>query len=257
MTWALDLDGVIWLGAELIRGSAAAVTALRARGERVVFLTNNSNKMVGDYVEKLEHMGISASTADVVTSAQAAASLLEPGTTALVCGGPGVTEALVERGVQARTSGPADAVVVGWHDEFDYDRLTAAASAVLGGARLVGTNADATYPTPDGVIPGGGALLAAVAYASSTVAEVAGKPNPPMVALVESRFGPVAHMVGDRPDTDGFLARRLGAKFHLVLTGVTAESDLPVDPEPDSVAPDLATLVARLGAGQDAALAGQ
>ncbi|HUR23038.1 MAG TPA: HAD-IIA family hydrolase [Acidimicrobiales bacterium] len=246
MTWALDLDGVIWLGDELIRGSAAAVTALRDRGERVVFLTNNSNKIVGDFVDKLERMGVATSADDVVTSAQAAASLLEPGITALVCAGPGVIEALEARGVGVVSAGPADAVVVGWHDEFDYGRLSAAAAAVRAGARLVGTNEDATYPTPDGLIPGGGALLAAVAYASSTVAEVAGKPNPAMVALVESRVGEVSDMVGDRPDTDGVLARRLGARFHLVLSGVTTEEELPADPEPDDVAPDLATVVTRI-----------
>lgn len=249
MTWALDLDGVIWLGDDAIRGSAAAVAALRGLGERVVFLTNNSNKVVSDYVAKLAGMGISASSDDLVTSAQAAASLLEPGTTALVCAGPGVTEALEARGVEAVTSGRADAVVVGWHDGFDYGRLTAATTAVLGGARLVGTNDDATYPMPDGVIPGGGALLAAVAYASGALPEVAGKPNQAMMDLVESRFGSVEHMVGDRPDTDGLLAGRLGARFHLVLTGVTREAHLPVEPEPDTVAPDLATVVAREGPG--------
>lgn len=247
MTWALDLDGVIWLGNDLIRGSAAAVAALRAQGERVVFLTNNSNKVVGDYVAKLERMGIATSPEEMVTSAQAAASLLEPGSTALVCAGPGVAEALTEREIEVVASGPADAVVVGWHPDFDYDRLTTAATAVMSGARLVGTNDDATYPTSDGLIPGGGALLAAVAYASSAVAEVAGKPNPAMVALIESRVGPVSDMVGDRPDTDGLLALRMGARFHLVLSGVTQEPDLPVDPEPDTVSADLATVVTNRG----------
>ena len=246
MTWALDLDGVIWLGDALIPGSDAAVAALRRRGEHVVFLTNNSNRVVGDYVAKLEAMGIPTSVDEVVSSAQAAAALVEPGTTAVVCAGPGVTEALEQRGVKAVESGPADAVVVGWHAEFDYGRLTVAAHAVMGGARLIGTNDDATYPTPTGPIPGGGSLLAAVAYASGADPEVAGKPHPAMVDLVQSRVGTVDHIVGDRPDTDGFLARRLGARFHLVLSGVTDESRLPVDPEPDTVAPDLASLVEAL-----------
>ena len=249
MTWAVDLDGVIWRGDTPIPGSADAVAALRDRGHRVVFLTNNSNKRVEAYVAKLADAGVPADEADVVTSAQAAASVLESGTTALVCAGPGVEEALVARGVQVVADGPADAVVVGWHEEFDYQRLTAAAAAVKGGARLIGTNDDATYPTPDGEIPGGGALLAAVAYASSAEAEVAGKPHPAMVALVEERVGPVEVMVGDRPSTDGMLARAMGARFALVLTGVTRDDDLPVEPEPDVVGDDLAAVVEEYGDG--------
>ena len=245
MTWALDLDGVLWRGETAIPGSAGAVAALRSSGERVVFLTNNSYERVDAYVAKLERVGVSASPDDVVTSGQAASSLLERGTTALVCAGPGVVEALDAAGVKVVTEGAADAVVVGWHSTFDYEGLTAAMCAVLGGARLVGTNDDATYPTADGLIPGGGALLAAVAYASGATPEVAGKPNPAMVELVRSRVGPVEMMVGDRPNTDGLLARNLGARFALVLSGVTQESDLPVEPEPDEVAPDLATLVTR------------
>lgn len=243
MTWALDLDGVLWRGDTAIPGSAGAVAALRSRGERVVFLTNNSHGRVDAYVAKLERVGVAATADDVVTSGQAAASLLERGTTALVCAGPGVLEALDAAGVKVVEEGPADAVLVGWHSTFDYERLTLATAAVLDGARLVGTNDDATYPTADGLIPGGGALLAAVAYASSTTPEVAGKPHQAMVDLVASRVGPVEIMVGDRPNTDGLLAANMGARFALVLSGVTTEADLPVDPAPDLLAPDLATLV--------------
>ena len=249
MTWAVDLDGVLWRGDTPIPGSADAVAELRRRGHRVVFLTNNSHNRVEAYVEKLEAAGFPADAADVVTSAQAAASLVEPGSTALVCGGPGVEEALAARDVETVRDGPADAVVVGWHPEFDYERLTAAAAAVKGGARLIGTNDDATYPTAEGEIPGGGAILAAVAYASSVTPEVAGKPHEAMVVLVADRVGPVEVMVGDRPSTDGMLARAMGARFALVLSGVTGPDDLPVEPDPDLVADDLAAVVAEQGDG--------
>lgn len=243
MTWALDLDGVLWRGDTAIPGSADAVADLRRAGHRVVFLTNNSHQRVDAYVAKLERVGVEVDAEEVVTSAQAAASLLESGTTALVCAGPGVVEALEKAGVEAVEDGPADAVVVGWHSDFDYGRLTSAMAAVLGGARLIGTNDDATYPTQDGLIPGGGSLLAAVAYASGATAEVAGKPHDAMVAMVESRVGPVEVVVGDRPNTDGLLARNMGARFALVLSGVTSEDQLPAEPEPDLVAPDLAAVV--------------
>ena len=243
MTWALDLDGVVWLADTPIRGAPEAVARLRGRGERVVFLTNNSSPTVGDYVKKLDGMGIATEADDVLTSAQAAARLLAPGDTALLCAGPGVAEALEARGVRVVRHGRADAVVVGWHKDFDFDRLAAATAALHKGARLIGTNEDATYPTPEGPLPGGGALLAAVATAGGVAPVVAGKPHTAMAELVAERVGPVAVMVGDRPSTDGAFARRLGARFALVLSGVTSPFDLPVEPAPDEVAADLAGLV--------------
>ena len=261
MAWILDLDGVVWLSEQPIAGSPEAIAALRAAGHRVIFLTNNAGPPVAELVAKLEGMGVPATPAEVVTSAQAAASLLEPGSTVLLCAGAGVREALEARGVHVVRDGDADAVVVGFHRDFDYDRLTAAFLAIHHGARLIGTNDDTTYPTPDGPIPGGGAILAAVVAAAGIEAEVAGKPYAPMAALLAERLRLVDQrgrdgdgggvgvaegtiLVGDRPSTDGLMARRLGVPFALVLSGVTGEE--PVDDPPEHVVADLATLVAEL-----------
>ncbi len=243
MTWLLDLDGVVWLTDKPIEGSPEAVGQLRERGERVVFLTNNSSREVGDVVSMLEGMGIEASPEDLITSGQAGAALVEPGETVLVCAGPGVDEALRERGAKTVREGEADAVMIGWHRDFDFERLTAAVRAVKGGARLLATNDDATFPSPEGPVPGAGALLAAVIKASGAEATVAGKPHEPVAKLIKERFGEIATLVGDRPSTDGLLAQRIGAQFLLALSGVTKKEDLPVEPEPDEVGPDLATLV--------------
>jgi len=243
VTWIIDLDGVVWLADSPIRGAADAIARLRSSGKNIAFVTNNSAYVVTDLLRKLHGMGIGAADNEILTSAQAAATLVAPGETALVCAGRGVDEALQRRGVRTVRSGRVDAVVVGWHREFDYDALTAAVRAVQNGARLIGTNSDATYPTPTGPLPGGGALLAAVSYASGAEPEVAGKPNRPMVNLVRERIGRVEVVVGDRAETDGVLAHRLGARFALVLTGVTERAHLPVSPEPAVVADDLARLV--------------
>ena len=246
MAWILDLDGVLWLSDEAIPGSADAVARLRARGDRVLFVSNNSSARVDEYLSKLDRLGVPTESPDLVTSAQAAASLLEDGQTAMLCAGAGVEEALEARGVHTVRRGKADAVVVGWHRDFDYEGLTHAAQAVMAGARLIGTNDDATYPTPDGLIPGGGAILAAVATASGVEPTIAGKPHAPMVELVRSRLGgdlDGSTVVGDRPSTDGLFAQALGVCFDLVLSGVTKEGNLPVDPEPTEVAADLSSLV--------------
>jgi 4-nitrophenyl phosphatase len=253
-----DLDGVIWRGDTPIAGSADAVGALRAAGARVVFLTNNSSGRVGDYVTKLAAVGIETTADDVGTSAQAAAALLahelSSGARVLACAGDGVVEALHAVGFDVVEQGPADAVVVGWHRTFDFERLRRASDAVRDGARFVATNSDPTYPSADGLLPGAGALVAAVATASGRTPEVAGKPEPPTVALVQARFGNDGVMVGDRPSTDGALAQALGWPFALVLSGVAGragEEGIP-DPPPAYVAADLAALVTQL---QDAPMA--
>ena len=248
MTWLLDLDGVVWLAEDPIPGSAEAIARLRDElGRRVVFLTNNSSATLDEYLTKLARCGVPTEAEDLITSAQAAATLVEPGETALVCAGPGVEEALVARGVRTVREGAADAVVVGWHRDFDFARLTAAFDAVHGGARLIGTNDDATYPTPQGPLPGGGSILAAVAYASGAEPTVAGKPFGPMVDLLRLRVSDPELMVGDRPSTDGRFAEAVGIPFGLVLSGVTSPEAPPLEPPPAHVARDLAALVAQYG----------
>jgi glycerol-1-phosphatase len=251
VTWVLDLDGVVWLADQPLPGAADAVARLRAAGERVLFVTNNSYPVVADQEAKLARIGIPAQ-GDVMTSAMAAAGLVEAGQRVLVAGGPGIREAVTARGAAAVDAGdPAaedaaavDVVAVGFHPEFDYERLRRAARAVDAGARLVATNDDATYPTPDGPIPGGGSLVAAVAYATGVTPIVAGKPHAPIADLVRAVGGDVGTVVGDRPETDGAFAGTLGYRFALVLTGVTQPGDLPVEPVPDVVADSLAALVA-------------
>ncbi len=250
VTWVLDLDGVVWLGDQPIDGARAAVARLRADGHRVLFATNNSAVPRAEQEAKLERFGIPA-RGDVVTSAMAAARLVEPGQRVLVCGGPGIVEAVTERGALAVREGDADAVAVGFHRDFDYERLRVAVRAIQRGARLIATNDDATYPTPEGPIPGGGAIVAAVAYAAGVEPVVAGKPHRPMADLVRAMGGEHGTMVGDRPETDGAFATALGYRFALVLTGVTTAADLPVSPAPDVVAPSLPALVEGIATAHD------
>jgi HAD superfamily hydrolase (TIGR01450 family) len=240
--WALDLDGVVWLDEQPIAGAAEAIARLRDRGEEVVFCTNLSSRPVAEAEAKLARHGIDAAGA-VLTSAMAAAQLVEPGERVLACAGPGVVEELERRGAEVTVDGDADAVVVGLHLDFDYERLRRAATAVRRGARLIGTNDDPTYPTPDGVIPGGGAILAAVSVAAGVAPTIAGKPYAAMAELVRGRLGEGGTVVGDRADTDGRLARRLGYRFVLVLSGSTSAAEAG-DAGADAVHPDLAAAVA-------------
>jgi HAD superfamily hydrolase (TIGR01450 family) len=245
-----DLDGVVWLSHEPIPGSVVAVAQLRAAGHRVLFVTNNSSARVELQEAALHAIGIPA-VGDVLTSANAAALLIEPGERVLVCGGEGVVQAMIGRGAVVVGSGgdthdvdgPIDVVVVGFHRTFDYEEMLRASRAVRNGARLIGTNDDATYPTPDGPIPGGGAILASIVTASGVEPIVAGKPHQPMAALVRTTIGESAAsnavMVGDRPETDGLMAATLGCRYAHVESGITPPGSTVV-PTPWLIAANLA-----------------
>ena len=243
--YVCDLDGVVWLADVAIAGAAEAIAVLRARGERVVFVTNNSAVPVGEQEAKLARFGIPAH-GDVLTSAMAAAPLLRPGDRAIVIGGAGIIDELTGRGVEIVPGGLADAVVVGLDLNFTYQRLAIASTAIRDGARFIVTNDDSTYPAPGGLVPGAGSLAAAIATAAGRGPDVvAGKPHQPMVDLVHTLLGPAGMVIGDRDDTDGAFARNLGYGFALVLSGVLTEADVPrLEHQPDLVASDLSALVA-------------
>ena len=269
MAWALDLDGVVWRGTEGVPGSAEAVRLLQEAGERVLFVTNNSGRPVVDTEEKLAALGIDA-MGGVVTSGMAAARLVSPGERVLGMCGPGCREELERVGVEVVRADlvearRVDVVVVGFHEDFDYWGLAAGVQAVIGGARLLGTNDDVTFPAHDGLRPGAGSLLAAVVAATGATPELAGKPYVPMCDLVRELAGEpdafavgadtsaVGHvMVGDRPDTDGRFARAMGWRWSLVLSGLIGAGDLPVDPDADTVHDDLLACVQDHLAGQAA-----
>jgi HAD superfamily hydrolase (TIGR01450 family) len=240
-----DLDGVVWLSHEPIPGSVEAIADLRAAGHRVLFVTNNSSARVEVQEASLAAIGIPAE-GDVLTSANAAALLIEAGERVLVCGGEGVVQAVLERRAivaDSDSGDPVDVVVVGFHRTFDYDEMLWASRAARNGARLIGTNDDATYPTPDGPIPGGGAILASIVTASGVVPTVAGKPHEPMAELVRATIGVAASkravMVGDRPETDGLMAMTLGCRYAHVESGITSPGTT-VTPTPDMIAANLA-----------------
>jgi HAD superfamily hydrolase (TIGR01450 family) len=248
---ALDLDGVLWRASMPIPGAVEAVAALRATGVHVLFVTNNAGPTVAEHEAKLEALGVPAAGA-VLTSPMAAATLLRPGERVLVAGGAGIAEAVESAGAVAVSYDAADAgagvdaVVAGFHRDFDWERMRIASTAVRGGARFIATNEDSTYPTETGLVPGAGAIVAGIATAAGALPVVAGKPHPPMADLLRRLGGGTGIVVGDRADTDGALAKQVGWRFALVLSGVTAATDLPVEPAPDVVADDLAALVAQL-----------
>ena len=250
----LDLDGVVYRGDRPVPAAPPAVRGLREAGKRIVFLTNNSARTPEQVAEKLQGLGIEAQPEEVVTSAHATAewiARLAPDTepTAFVIGQDGIRSALGEAGVKVLDGDPDEAtfVVVGWDGDANYDSLRTASVLVGRGARLVATNADASYPAPGGEMwPGAGAILAAVEAASQTTATVIGKPHRPLFETALERVGSGhALMVGDRIETDVVGAVRAGLDAVLVLSGASGPAELlDHDELPVGVLADLGEVLA-------------
>ncbi len=246
-----DLDGVVYLGDESIPGAVEAVTALRRSGTRILFATNNSRATVAQYVAKLGGLGIDVERDEILTSAVVTGEELAArgysGRVALVVGGDGIREELMRAGIDivADDATRADLVVVGLDTAFTYETMKCAAGTVRGGAELIATNDDAALPTPEGLWPGAGAIVAAIATAAGARAEVMGKPHRPMMDAAARRLHGARAIaaVGDRPETDLAGARARGWRTILVLSGVTAAEDVrSLEPRPDLVVASLAEL---------------
>jgi HAD superfamily hydrolase (TIGR01450 family) len=208
--------------------AADSVAAARAAGLRTAFVTNNASRRPAAVAEALTALGIPADPADVVTSAQAAvrwlAERLPAGSPVLVLGSDGLAEEVAAGGL--RPVRQADelprAVVQGLAPETGWRELAEACVAVRAGALWVAGNADSTYPSPRGPLPGNGAMVAALATATGAEPVVVGKPSPELHRESVERVGALHPLVvGDRLDTDIEGARRVGCASLLVFSGVT------------------------------------
>jgi HAD superfamily hydrolase (TIGR01450 family) len=250
----LDLDGVVYVGPDAVPGIPEALAAVRAEGMRLGYVTNNASRTPEEVAAHLRDLGVHARPDDVITSSQAAATVVReqygPGARVLPVGGPGVAAALSAAGL-AVVRGADDApvaVVQGYGRDVAWTDLAEAVVAVRAGARHVATNTDATIPSPRGPLPGNGALVGVVAAVTGQQPLVTGKPDPAMHAECVRRTGARRPLVvGDRLDTDIEGARRADAASLLVFTGVTLPAALlaaPPHQRPDLLAPDAAGLLA-------------
>ena len=229
----LDLDGVVYIGPQPVPGAAPALAKARAAGMRLAFVTNNASRSPSTVAAHLSELGVTADAEEVVTSAQAAASVIRDrlgaGATVLVTGSPALREIVAAAGLAPVSSADdrPDAVVQGFWSQLCYEDLAEAAVAVRGGSLWVATNVDATLPSPRGLLPGNGSLVGVVATASGHKPIVAGKPELPLHAEGVRRLGAKKPLVvGDRLDTDIEGANAAATDSLLVMTGVTTGIEL-------------------------------
>jgi 4-nitrophenyl phosphatase len=251
----LDADGVLWKDMISIGDLGRIFARVRDLGLKALLATNNATMTVDQYLSKLAGFGATLDATQIITSSHAIAVALakafpEKGAVYVV-GENGVIEALCEAGFTP-IADPADdravvAVVAGMDRALSYEKLRRAMSHVLTGARFYGTNPDATFPTPAGLAPGAGSIIAALRAATGVDPTIIGKPSPFMFTLCAERMQLDMQeilVVGDRLETDIAGGQAVGARTALVLSGVsTAEQGSRWRPKPDLIVKDLASLL--------------
>jgi 4-nitrophenyl phosphatase len=271
----VDLDGVVYRGADPVPGVAAVLAARAAAGDDIVYVTNNSMHYRADYVTRLAAMGAPVTSDRVISSSRATALHLtehEPGIRrVLAFGAGGLERELRDVGLDVVTTaaaatrmtqetidgwtaaGAPDAVIVGLDPNLTYLRLTAAADCIRAGARFIATNRDPIYPTEIGLRPGAGSIVASLEATTGVTPLSIGKPAPLLLEIAAEAVGRDPHeavMIGDGIGTDLAAALAVGARSVLMLTGVTTQAQvdaLPADGHPTAVAADAAELAAALG----------
>ena len=249
-----DMDGVLWRGMQPLPGLHDFFSTMWDKRVDFVLATNNSGKTRMDYVQKLAQLDVTGIQPEhIITSGTATASYLQtkfrPGARIYVVGGAGLKQVLTEAGFTL-VEKDADLVVCGIDFDLTYEKLRAATLLIRGGAGFIGTNPDSSFPSPDGLVPGAGSILALIEAASGQPPIVIGKPSRGMfeAALRQLKTAPEETlMIGDRIGTDIEGAQSLGIKTALVMTGVEDAASLAASRiKPDCVFDGLPDLIKAL-----------
>jgi 4-nitrophenyl phosphatase len=253
----IDMDGVLWHGAQPMPGLCEFFQTLRDQRLPFILATNNARSTATEYVTKLAQMGVIVAIEEVLTSSMATALYLSEhfdpqSTRVFVVGEGGATEPLLERGFtltglyELGVGKGADVVVCGMDQTINWDKLATATLNIRAGAKFIGTNADVTLPTERGLTHGNGAILAALQAATGVAPVTIGKPEPIMYQQALKMLGADAAAtiaIGDRLDTDILGAIRTGIRSLMVLSGVSTKEDIiTAGYQPTWVLPDIATV---------------
>lgn len=229
------MDGVLIRGDTAVPGAGEVIAQWLRDGTEFLVVTNDSGYTPGMLAARLKASGVDVPAERIWTSALATADFLrdqQPGASAYAIGESGLFSALEEAGVAITEQHP-DYVVVGETRTYSFEAVTTAIRLIVGGARFIATNPDATGPSEDGIVPRTGALSALITSATGRAPYVVGKPSPMMVRSALNRIGArseVTGMVGDRMDTDVIAGIEAGLHTVLVLTGSTASGDIETYP---------------------------
>ena len=230
----LDMDGTIYLDKTLFPGTIPFLQAVRERGGRYLFLTNNSSKSVDAYIEKLGGMVIAAAREDFLTSVDALIADLAgrpPYKLCYVFGTGSFRSQLRQAGIPVtdRLEDGVDCLLIGFDTELTFQKLEDACILLNRGVDFIATNPDWVCPTWYGSVPDCGSVCEMLYRATGRRPRVIGKPQPAMARLAMERTGFATAqtlMVGDRLYTDIASGVNAGVDTAFVLSGEGTREDL-------------------------------
>ncbi|MGB9669176.1 MAG: HAD-IIA family hydrolase [Anaerolineales bacterium] len=249
----LDMDGVLWRQSQPIGDLPYIFNQIKKKGWKVALVTNNATLTIQQYLEKLREFGVELQAHQIINSPQAVSHYMlqhfPPESKVYIIGEDGLREELIKHGYQIAEKNVA-AVIVGMDRELTYEKLCRATLNLRSGATFIATNGDRTFPTPEGLVPGVGAVLALLETASDQKPIILGKPEPLLyeIAIEHMQSNPMETLVvGDRLETDIQGAQKIGLPCAVVLSGVSTISDIDRwQPKPDYIFKDLQELVDEL-----------
>jgi len=258
-TYLIDLDGVIYRGNELLPGAQDFLSWLQANHKKYLFLTNNSFAGESEVLSKLQRLGVPTDASHVLGAGQATVQLIarrSPGASVYLVGEQPMRDLLARQGLHPideeidSNPGAASVVLVGLDRTFDYKKLNRAVQAIRAGARFIAINRDALLPVANGIVPGCGAMVAAIEASAGFAPEVVGKPEPGLFHEAMRLLGSQPDetvMIGDVLAVDIKGGQAAGVHTLLVLSGNTTRADLEHSSiKPEYVYQDVAEVVKEL-----------
>ena len=250
----LDMDGVLWRANQPIGSLEVIFERINNLGYHFILATNNATLSPQMYQEKLASFNVKVELDQVINSAMAVTFALcqkfPSGGPVYIIGETGLEKVLNHSGFYRQDDGNVLAVVAGLDRKITYQKLSHATLLIRAGIPFFGTNPDRTYPSPEGLTPGAGSILAAIQAATDVTPLIGGKPGRFMFDLALERLGTLPEetlSIGDRLDTDILGAQQVGCRTGLVLSGITTPAEASAwNPPPDLICDDLTALVSQL-----------
>lgn len=240
----LDLDGVLYIGDQVIAGAALAVWQLRNAGLLIAGVTNTTTQPKLSVAKKLKDFDIPISDREIYTPAALAVQQIGTHSARLY-----IRDSLLVdfKGIHLTDSQP-DFIVMGdiGGEGYSPDVLRDIFTQILAGSRLLALHKNRFWQKPDGLHLDLGPFVAAIEYATDKQATVLGKPSKEFFHGVCSSMGVLPEqtlMIGDDVESDIGGAQQAGLKTALVQTGkYRAEFVRQTGIKADLVLPSIADL---------------